>query len=127
MARAAEADVEQVPAPAETPTPAKEEKPALPDGYVTPIGLAKILSKHYDKDYKPQMVYSYIKNAPKDHPFPLEEVNGRKVVNAEAGLKWFVDKDARVAERRANSEAKAAKKAAKAEGQSTEQPAQEAE
>src|SRR5690242_5303887 len=54
----------------------KEAKPKkekargdLPEGYVTPVGLAKELTRlglgKDGGDVPPQMVYSYIKNAPK--------------------------------------------------------------
>jgi hypothetical protein len=111
--------------------PAKKVKePArgdLPDGYVTPVGLAKILTErklHTDRDnkvveVKPQMVYSYIKNAPKDHPFPMETVKDsigvdRFAVKIDAAIKWWTEKNERVAERKANATAKEAKKAEKA-------------
>ena len=55
----------------------------LPDNFVTPVGLAKILGEQGLQtnragdvlaEVKPQMVYSYIKNAPENDPFPLENV-----------------------------------------------------
>lgn len=109
----------------------------LSEGYVTPVGLAKILSQpidgdkenleasnwyHTDKagghDVKPQMVYSYKKNAPKEDPFPSETVtdslgNAREnVLKLEDGIAWWLRKNARVEERKANA---AKKEEAKAE------------
>lgn len=96
----------------------------LPEGYTTPVGLAKIITERglytnrdgEQAELKPQMVYSYKKNAPKDHPFPEETIkdslgNDRLVVEIEAGVQWWVTKNERAAERRAN----AAEKAKKAE------------
>lgn len=88
----------------------------LHEGYVTPIGLAKELSKVKDgtqDSVKPQVVYSYIKNASKDFPFPSETIDGRFCVKLDAGMKWFADKDERVAAKKANAAEKAAAKAAK--------------
>jgi len=105
----------------------------LPEGYVTPSGLAKILTDrglHTNRAGEvtkvlPQMVYSYIKNAPKTDPFPLEEVTDsigktRQALTIEAGLAWWTAKNERVSARRVNAAEKEAKKAknaaAKAEG-----------
>jgi hypothetical protein len=109
----------------DAPAPKAKAEPKrgeLPEGYVTPIGLAKALSQEKDgtnDSVKPQMVYSYIKNAPAAHPFPSEVVTDsigaqRNALKLEEGLKWFHEKDARVAERKQNAAAKAEKKAAKA-------------
>jgi hypothetical protein len=126
---------------AEKPAKAKKE-PArgdLPEGYVTPVGFAKILGEkglqknregEVVKDVKPQMVYSYIKNAPKDDPFPLENVKDsldkeRQVVKTEAGITWWERKNKRTEERKANAKAKADKTAANKANK--EKAAQEAE
>src|SRR5689334_5846487 len=85
--------------------PKAKKEPArgeLPEGYVTPIGLAKALTEqklHTNREgevveVKPQMVYSYIKNAPKDHPFPIETVKDslgkdRQALKLEDGLTWW--------------------------------------
>jgi hypothetical protein len=111
-----------------TKEPAKPKRGDLPEGYVTPVGLAKLLTKEglggqdeegNNKVVPPQVVYSYIKNAPKDHPFPLEDVedsNGqlRPALVAEAGLQWWREKNERVAARKANAADKASKQAATA-------------
>jgi len=96
----------------------------LPEGYVTPVGLAKILTEkglHTDRSgavvpVAPQMVYSYIKNAPKDDKFPLESVKDslgkdRDAVLVTKAIEWWERKNKRVAERQANAKAKLEKKA----------------
>ena len=116
---------------------AEPKRGELPEGYVTPIGLAKILSErglHTNREgvqveVKPQMVYSYIKNAPEADKFPMETVTDsvgseRQAVKAEEGVAWWVRKNERTASRRASAaekakakaERKAAKEAAEAEG-----------
>lgn len=142
-------EVEFVPEGAETTNgeakPKKEPKqPArgkLPDGYVTPVGLAHALNEaklgKTDEngnyvDIPPQQVYSYIRNAPKDHPFPLETVKDdigkdRQVVKLEAGLQWWRDKNARAAARTANAAAKAKAAAEKAAAKASETPTAPAE
>jgi hypothetical protein len=129
-------DVEDVDTPEdETDSPAGESKPPktekvpargdLPEGYVTPVGLAKLLNEDLSKysstgnAITPQMVYSYIKNAPKDHPFPITEVTdslgkSRQALLATDGLTWWEEKNARVAARKSNAAKKAADKEASA-------------
>lgn len=128
---AVDEELETVPVEDEKPakTPKAKKEPArgtLPEGYVTPIGLAKELTArgmHTNREGQvvavaPQMVYSYINNAPKEHPFPMETVTDsigkeRQAVELEAGLTWWTEKNARAAERRQNAAAKASKKAEK--------------
>lgn len=130
---------------AEKPAKAKKEpsRGDLPEGYVTPVGLATVLSErklHTNRDgetvnVKPQMVYSYMKNAPKDDPFPLETITDsigkeRQAVQIEAGVAWWIRKNERTAQRKQNAADKAAKKAERAaktetEGGSSEEPATE--
>jgi hypothetical protein len=121
---------------------------ALPEGYVTPVGLANELSDKQDangnfyhtaKDgshkVPPQMVYSYMRNAPKDNPFPIETVqdslgHDRQALKVADGLAWWTAKNARAAERKTNAAAKEAKKAEKAsstQAEDTEPQATEAE
>ena len=79
----------------------------LPEGYVTPVGLTKELNARglyhgARKDgLSSQMVYSYMKaNGPDSaHPFPVETVDGRQLVKLDAGVQWWTDKEARVAQR----------------------------
>lgn len=131
--RVDQSEVDEAPAPASAETtPAKTGKQPkrgdLPEGYVTPVGLAKALTEHYKSAdpsklnpqgvFPSQMVYSYIKNAPKDRPFPSETIEDslgvpRSVVKLEAGLQWFKDKDAAKAERARVKAEKEATKAAK--------------
>jgi hypothetical protein len=112
----------------------------LPEGYTTPVGLAKIITErglYTNRDgevaeLKPQMVYSYKKNAPKDHPFPEQTVedslgNPRLVVEIEAGVEWWITKNQRAAERRANAAEKAEKAAAAKEKKAAEKTTDEAE
>lgn len=99
----------------------------LPEGYVTPVGLAKIISErglHINREgvaavVAPQVVYSYIKNAPKEHLFPMEHIADslgkvRDVVQIEEAVAWWIAKNERVAAGKIASADKAAKKAAKA-------------
>jgi predicted transcriptional regulator len=139
---------------AEEKAPKKKAEPKrgdLPEGYVTPIGLAKVLTErglHQNRagetvEVRPQMVYSYIKNAPKDDAFPLETVTDsigkeRQAVKTEDGVAWWERKNSRVEARKANAKEKADKKAARAaekaqaaeaEGEASEEtaPTEEAE
>jgi hypothetical protein len=132
-------ETETISAPATVEGETKEKtkkEPArgtLPDGYVTPVGLAKVLTEpkedgtFYHTGQKdpnnhvvaPQMVYSYMKNAKKDDPFPLETVTDslgheRQALRLEAGIAWWERKNARANERRQNAAEKAAKAAEKA-------------
>jgi hypothetical protein len=126
-------EVEEVTPTAETTgeeKPAKEKAPKrgdLPEGFVTPVGFAKILTEkklHRDKDgnvveVKPQMVYSYLKNSPKDDKLEtttVKDSNGieRKVLKTEDALAWWERKNERVAGKKANAAAKAEAKAKRA-------------
>lgn len=128
---------------AEAAPKAPKKEPArgeLPEGYVTPVGFAKILTDrglHTNREgqvakVEPQMVYSYIRNAPKDAPFPVEDKEDslgkvRQVINIEAGLAWWEQKNARTAERKQHAAEKAAKKAEKASASSESTPEGEVE
>jgi hypothetical protein len=149
-----DAETEEVTAPTEAASngeskPAKAAKePArgdLPDGFVTPVGLAKKLSEpkdgnkenddasnwyHTDKngshEVKPQMVYSYKNNATKEDPFPIQTIKDslskdRDVVKLDEGLAWWDRKNERVQGRKANAAAKVAAKAEKASKSTTEE------
>jgi hypothetical protein len=115
-------------------TAGSEEKAAkgpkrgdLPEGFVTPVGFAKIVGErglHTNRDgevvtdVKPQMIYSYIRNSPKDDPFPVQEVedsNGvkRQVLDIEEGVAWWERKNDRASQRKQNAADKAAKKEAR--------------
>jgi hypothetical protein len=124
-----DADVEEVDgteATADKPekAPAAPKRGDLPEGFVTPIGFAKIVGEkglHTDregnvvKDVKPQMVYSYMKNSPKDDRLETQEMqdsNGvtRKVLNIDEAVAWWERKNERAAGRKANAAEKATKK-----------------
>jgi hypothetical protein len=115
---------------AEKPAKAKKE-PArgdLPEGYVTPVGLAHELGRRGLQRNKegevletvpPQMVYSYMNNASENDPFPIETVTDsigkeRSALQLEEGIAWWERKNERAAARRANALEKAQKKAAAA-------------
>jgi len=106
----------------------------LPEGYVTPVGLAKVLGERGLQKNKagetlttvpPQMVYSYMRNAGEKDPFPIETVkddqgNERQALLLEKGIEWWERKNARAATRAENARAKAAKAAEKkTEGESS--------
>jgi hypothetical protein len=147
------ADVEtpdEVDEPTATPEESGEKAPKakkepkrgeLPEGYLTPVGLAKLLGERglqknrageVLSEVKPQMVYSYMKNAPKDDPFPVETVqdslgNDRQALKLDAGIEWWERKNKRTAERKENAKAKAeakekraAEKAAATEAEGSE-------
>jgi hypothetical protein len=117
-------------APTDKPTKAKKEstRPPVPEGYISPVQFAKVLTEHKIKNgtleegkvIAPQVVYSYIKNNPADgkYPFPARtDVEGRALVlKADEGLKWWDEKDARV---KAQKTAKAQRDAAKANAAQT--------
>lgn len=105
---------------------AQPKRGELPDGYVTPIGLTKAINEQglYRNregevaELKPQMVYSYIKNAPKDRPYPGETVTDsvgtqrENCVKLEDGLAWWNAKNEAAEQRRQNAAEKAEKAAA---------------
>jgi hypothetical protein len=111
----------------------------LPEGFVTPVGFAKIVAEKGLQKNKfgevlttvpPQMIYSYERNAKKDDPFPTETIQdskgtNRRVVNVEKGLAWWERKNARTEERKTNAAAKADKKATAAATTATEAEASE--
>ncbi len=122
----------------EKPAKAAKEpaRPPVPEGYVSPVAFAKILSGHLSKkatekareadpnaeevkiEIKPQMIYSYMKNAHPStnskNPWPRYSEGGREnLLKVEESLAWWDAKDARVASSKETQAAKAAKKAAK--------------
>ena len=113
----------------------------LPEGYVTPVGFAHWLTENgyggKDEDgdllvFPPQAVYSTIKNAPKDYPFPVENVKDsigteRFCMKLEAAIDWWKEKVARTASRKAGAKAKTAKKATEAKVTEAEGDHEEAE
>jgi hypothetical protein len=114
------------PAAAKTKKPAKEPvRGELPEGMVTPIGLTKAINEQglYTNregevaELKPQMVYSYIKNAPKERQYPGKSVvdsvgtTRERVCTLEEGLAWWAAKNEAADARRKNAAEKAAKQA----------------
>lgn len=127
-------EVEETDAKAEKPAKApkaKEKKeparPPVPEGYITPVAFAKVLTQKLNErgfengkglvsEENPitsQMVYSYIKNsAGGKNPLTTHSVGGRdNLLVEEEALQWWLDKIDRVATRKENAAAKAAKKA----------------
>ena len=117
-------DVEDVEVVEETVTPDTEvaaaapkapARPPIPEGFVTPIGFAKALSEKLGKEIRPQVIYSYIRNASKEHPLKTYSEGGREnLMKLEESLTWWMDKDVRVAAKKANAADKVAKSEAKA-------------
>lgn len=126
---------------------AKKEpaRPPVPEGFISPVKFAKVLTEHLrskgkltaEQEVRPQVVYSYIKNngADSKHPFPTHSAEGRAVVlKADEAVAWWDAKDERVAAgkvaRAEKAKAKAEKDAAKpesAEGTDSNEPVVEAE
>lgn len=105
----------------------------LPEGYVTPVGFAKIATErqlHINREgevaeVRPQMVYSYMNNSPKDDPFPVTTVEDslgkkRQALLVEEGIAWWERKNERVARRKQNAAEKAARKAERAAAKEAE-------
>lgn len=138
----AEDTAEETPAePKEKAAKAKKApaRPETPTGYIKPVAFAKELTAHLaargaknkhgaitvdGNPIPPQQVYSMMKtNGPESkNPFPVHEVDGfdGPLLKLEEALKWWDDKDARVAKGKADKAEKAAKKAAKAEAKEGE-------
>jgi hypothetical protein len=110
---------------AAAPKPEPKRKP-LPEGMVSPSALAKVINErglykgNREEGLTTQAMYSYIRNAPAEHPFPLvdaAEVGGRDWIRpVEDGVTWWTEKDERVANRpartqRTPAERRAAKRA----------------
>jgi hypothetical protein len=128
-------EVESTESEAKTPKEKKEPvRGQLDEGYVTPVGLAKVISErklHTNRDGElvdvaPQMVYSYIKNAPKEDPYPFITVTDslgheRQAVLVEDGVAWWIRKNERTVSRKTNAAAKAAEKLARAAAKATEE------
>src|SRR5262249_14113557 len=70
------------PAQTEEKTESKSKRPPVPAGWGTPIQFAKVLTEkgHTEgwlaegEEFKPQVVYSYVKNPGKNNPFPVHHV-----------------------------------------------------
>jgi hypothetical protein len=90
-------------------TAASQKKHDLPENHVTPVGLAKIISKERmgGKELRPQMVYGWIKNSKDLAAKVKKHTDGRNIIHKDDGLAWFDAKEARKAERAAAAEAAA--------------------
>jgi hypothetical protein len=113
--------------------PKAPARPPVPEGYVSPVQFAKILTEHLEaKGYEnskgpvtkesnpipPQMIYSYLKNAgenSKNHWPRYEEGNRKNLLKVEESLAWWDALTERVAASKANAATKAAKKETKAQ------------
>jgi len=100
-------------APPTEAKPEKTKKDPVPDGWETPVQFAKRLSAQLGTEFRPQMVYGFIKNS-KDFP-NKQNTDGHWIVDIEAALAWFDAKEQRKAERAAKKAEKEAEAAAKAE------------
>jgi hypothetical protein len=124
-------------APAEA-APAKGKRAKLPAGWGTPIEFAHALTARLQGEgtlkegevFKPQVVYSYIKNQGKANPFPVYYVTEDGMVketdddttrpalkldengNFAEAMTWWDDKESRKVASAANKAAKADKKSA---------------
>jgi len=127
-------EVTDAPKAAKGEKKAKEKKeparPAAPEGFVSPVAFAKILTKHLEAKgasnskglitetnaIAPQQMYSTINSTKAGkNPFPVHSVGGREnMIVVEEGLAWWDEKDERKAQTAANAAAKEAKKADKA-------------
>jgi hypothetical protein len=83
----------------------KSKKAPLPEGWVTPVQFAKLLTEQTGKEVRPQIIYGYVKSG-KD--FPCDKTNDRAaIVHLERALAWVAGKDDRKAARQAAKAAKA--------------------
>lgn len=100
--------------------PAKEKKaparPPVPEGFITPVAFAKILTERGDKEVPPQYVYSTIRSSSTGkNPLPTYSEGGRdNLLKLDEALAWWDEKNKRVAERAANAATKAEKAKEKA-------------
>ena len=65
------------------------KKDPLPEGWLTPSGFAKVLSKKEKMDIRPQRIYGYVKNG-KDFP-SKKHTDGRVILDSSAAISWFED------------------------------------
>lgn len=73
----------------ETPSPEKEgtKKDALPNGWLTPSGFAKVLSEQEGEMIRPQRIYGYVKNG-RDFPHKKHS-DGRVILDSQKAIAWF--------------------------------------
>mgnify|MGYP001271131685 CR=1 FL=1 len=87
-------------AKAEVKAPKKDD---LPGGWLTPTGLAKVLSELTKSEIRPQRVYGYVKSG-KEFPHKLH-TDGRVIVEEARAIKWFQDLMSRKTESAPSSDA----------------------
>ena len=97
----------------------KNKKAPKPDGYVSPVEFAKFYSADKagvavddlteGQAIRPQIIYGYIKNSEGFRALVETNVDGKLMINVEAGLAFLRSRDA------TKAAAKAAKEAAKAD------------
>jgi hypothetical protein len=126
-----------------TPT-AGAQRPALPEGIVSPIAALNHLKQkgHAPQEFKPQQMYGFVKNPGKVDPFPVKhydaegnefdspQVNEHGITTTRPGVKhaevvdWWGRKgeraEAKAKEKAEKAKAKAEKEAAKAAGTTVE-------
>jgi hypothetical protein len=95
---------------------ATRKKDDLPEGFVTPVGLANHINatngtKGTPNELKPQIVYGWIKNNKDMKALVSTHTDGRNIVNLESAMEVVAKMDAARIER---ANAKAAKEAAAA-------------
>jgi hypothetical protein len=94
----------------------KTTRAKVAEGLLTPIQFHHKLVEEglAPKDFRTQVVYSYIKSPAKNDPFPVVESNGRPAVKWEDGKAWWERKEARRTEQAAKKAQAAAEAEAKA-------------
>lgn len=85
----------------------KKQKHELPEGFVTPVGFTKAIKELFNEDIRPQVIYGNVKNSKSFQEFVSLNTDGRTILNLEAALQWWTEKDTRKAERDAAKAAKA--------------------
>ena len=119
--------------PAKEKEPKAPARPPVPEGFITPVAGAKLLTAHLaakgEKDSKgvlystdnpitSQMVYSYVRNSQKPNgKYPLQyytEGGRENLLKPQELLDWWDAKIERVTASKANAAAKKAKQAEKA-------------
>lgn len=73
-----------------------DKKDLLPKGWLTPTGLAKVLSKLEGIEIRPQRIYGYVKSG-KNFPHKLH-TDGRVIVDEAKAIAWFKELKARKTE-----------------------------
>ena len=79
-----------------------DKKDPLPKGWLTPTGLAKVLSKLEGVEIRPQRIYGYVKSG-KEFPHK-KHTDGRVIVDEAKAIAWFKDLKGRKADKEAASD-----------------------